>query len=145
SVLFLFDQKVDGYEIQQRALELLPKYHKFSTQQREIVETWIENTFEHQLAKFLIKLLKLTPEEGAQMIANNSRAFSELEEAAEARGEKKGIEKGIQKGIQKGIEKANIETAINLLKLKTLDDETIAASVGLPLEMVQQLKQEVME
>jgi predicted transposase/invertase (TIGR01784 family) len=49
-----------------------------------------------------------------------------------------GLEKGIEQGIEQGIKRAKIETAKSLLDL--LDDETIAARIGLSVEEVKALR-----
>ena len=50
-----------------------------------------------------------------------------------------GLEQGLQEGITLGMKKANINTAINLLKLG-VDVETVARGVNLSINEVEQLK-----
>ena len=61
-----------------------------------------------------------------------------------AEGIEQGIEQGIQQGIEQGIEqgseKTKIETAKNMIH-KNIPIETIAECTALPLEKVQELKQ----
>ena len=53
-----------------------------------------------------------------------------------------GIEQGIEQGIERGAEKTKIETAKNLIH-KNIPLETIAECTELPLEKVNQLKQQI--
>ena len=57
-----------------------------------------------------------------------------------AEGIEQGIERGIQQGIEQGAEKTKIETAKKLL-IDNLPIEQIARCTALPLEKVQELKQ----
>ena len=50
-----------------------------------------------------------------------------------------GLEQGLQEGITLGIKKANINTAINLLKLG-VDVDTIVKGTGLSIQDVEALK-----
>ena len=56
------------------------------------------------------------------------------------KGISQGISQGVSQGISQGINKAKIENARNLLDV--LDVQTISEKIGLPLETVQQLKNE---
>ena len=51
-----------------------------------------------------------------------------------------GIERGIQQGEKIGKEKTKLENARNLIGL--LDEHVIAERIGLPLEIVEKLKEE---
>lgn len=51
------------------------------------------------------------------------------------------IEKGMTQGIEQGAEQNKLENARNLIGL--LDEQIIAERIGLPIETVQQLKQEI--
>ena len=51
------------------------------------------------------------------------------------------IEKGMTQGIEQGAEQTKLENARNLIGL--LDEQIIAERIGLPIETVQQLKQEI--
>ena len=50
---------------------------------------------------------------------------------------------GMKKGIEKGIEKKAIEATRNLLAMGVGTHEQIAKAIGLPLETVEQLAQEI--
>ncbi len=47
----------------------------------------------------------------------------------------------IQKGFEIGIKKAKLENAKSLLDI--LDDETIAVKIGLPLDVVKELRAQI--
>lgn len=64
-----------------------------------------------------------------------------MEEIREAIRMTKLGEMMVRDGIKQGIEQAKLENAKNLLDL--LDEETIADRIGLPLETVQKLKEEI--
>lgn len=53
-------------------------------------------------------------------------------------GMEEGLKQGIEQGREKGIDQAKMENALNLLDL--LDNHTIADRIGIPLELVQQLR-----
>ncbi len=53
-----------------------------------------------------------------------------------------GIEQGIEQGIERGAEQKAIETAKNMIH-KNIPLETIAECTELPLEKVNQLKQQI--
>ena len=55
-------------------------------------------------------------------------------------GIEQGIQQGIEQGIEQGAEKTKIETAKNMIH-KNIPLETIAECTALPLEKVQELKQ----
>jgi len=59
-----------------------------------------------------------------------------------AEGIEQGIQQGIEQGIEQGAEKTKIETAKKLLK-EGLSVEQIARCTALPLEKVNQLKQQI--
>ena len=59
-----------------------------------------------------------------------------------AEGIEQGIEKGIEQGIERGAEQKAIETAKNMIH-KNIPLETIAECTELPLEKVNQLKQQI--
>lgn len=53
----------------------------------------------------------------------------------------KGMEKGIEKGVEQGEKKNKLENAKNLMDI--LEEHVIAERIGLPLETVQKLKEEM--
>ena len=57
-------------------------------------------------------------------------------------GIEQGIQQGIEQGIEQGAEKTKIETAKNMIH-KNIPLETIAECTELPLEKVNQLKQQI--
>jgi predicted transposase/invertase (TIGR01784 family) len=57
-----------------------------------------------------------------------------------SQGIEQGIQQGIEQGIEQGAEKTKIETAKNMIH-KNIPLETIAECTALPLEKVQELKQ----
>jgi predicted transposase/invertase (TIGR01784 family) len=55
-------------------------------------------------------------------------------------GLEKGLEKGLHKGREEGRDAARRETAMNLIRLSSLDDDAIAAATGLDTAVVAALR-----
>ncbi|MBP5442384.1 MAG: Rpn family recombination-promoting nuclease/putative transposase [Treponema sp.] len=70
------------------------------------------------------------------------------EKSAYSRGEEKGRQQGMQQGIQQGIQLGSsqkaIEDAENLLKMKIGTTEQIAQAIGIPLEKVQEIAENIL-
>ena len=65
------------------------------------------------------------------------------EKSAYSRGEEKGRQQGMQQGIQLGSSQKAIEDAENLLKMKIGTTEQIAQAIGIPLEKVQEIAENI--
>ncbi len=65
------------------------------------------------------------------------------EKSAYSRGEEKGRQQGMQQGIQLGSSQKAMEATGNLLKMKICTTEQIAQAVGLPIEKVQEMAEQL--
>lgn len=54
-----------------------------------------------------------------------------------------GFEKGIQQGVQQGVQRRNHAIVINLIQQCRFSDEQAAKAVGVPIELVQQIRKEL--
>ena len=61
----------------------------------------------------------------------------------EERGIERGIEKGIEKGIETGENKRALKDAVNFLKLG-VNEEIVAQGTGLSIDIIRELKKEIM-
>ena len=96
------------------------------------IKHWIRNTIDNQLAESAIKILESKREDVEVMVANNMFILTEFREKAE--------KEGLQKGLEQGDLNRKIKSAKNLLPI--LDDETIASTMELDIDIVKKLREE---
>jgi len=58
-------------------------------------------------------------------------------------GFEKGVQQGIQQGVQQGVQRRNHAIVINLIQQYRFSDEQAAKAVGVPIELVQQVRKEL--
>ena len=98
-------------------------FNRLTDKEKLELKNWIRNTVQEEIAEQAVEILESDKEEVESMVANITRTIEEMKEEAEH----KGIEKG-KLGVAKAL-------------LDVLDDETIAIKTGLPLAVVQELRE----
>ncbi len=145
SAIFLLDQKTDVVEYLNRIATVAQEFNKLTDKEKlELknwiritdkekleLKNWIRSTVQEELAEQAVEILESDKKEVESMVANITRTIEEMKEEAEHRG--------IEKGIQKGKQEREIELAKAFLDV--LDEETIAIKTGLPLAIIQELRE----
>ncbi len=131
SAIFLLDQKTDVVEYLNRIATVAQAFNRLTDKEKLELKNWIRNTVQEEIAEQAVEILESDKEEVESMVANITRTIEEMKEEAE--------HKGIQRGIEKGKQEREIELARELLDV--LDDETIAIKTGVPLAIVQDLRE----
>ena len=127
SAIFLLDQKTDVVEYLNRIATVAQAFNKLTDREKLELKNWIRNTVQEEIAEQAVEILESDKEEVESMVANITRTIEEMKEEAE------------HKGIEKGKQEREIELARELLDV--LDDETIAIKTGVPLAVVQDLRE----
>ena len=131
SAIFLLDQKTDVVEYLNRIATVAQEFNKLTDKEKLELKNWIRSTVQEELAEQAVEILESDKKEVESMVANITRTIEEMKEEAEHRG--------IEKGIQKGKQEREIELAKAFLDV--LDEETIAIKTGLPLAIIQELRE----
>lgn len=111
--------KADSKEVLQEMAKVNPKIDKAVN----VLETMCQD--KKARAEYLSREMALHDE------------ATRIEEAME-----EGYEKGVEQGIEQGIEKANINNALNLLKLG-VEESIISQATGLSIEKIKELKKDL--
>ncbi len=130
-MVFLGNDEDENYQGLLRLLEVLLSSEKKPQEKKKILEE-----------DFQIKMTQKLERE-VSVMCNLSKGVEEKAMARGlARGLARGIEQGIAQGIEQGIEENKLQNARNLIGL--LSDEVIAERIGLSLEKVKEIHDEMM-
>ena len=174
AAIFLLDQKIDALEFLQRIKAIALFFDSLSDVEIKAIKNWIKNTISSQLAESAIKILESDRKDVEQMVSSNAFILEEMKEEAKLKGKEEGrIEgraegraegiaegraegraegiaegraegraEGIVEGKAEGIAESKKEIARNLLDI--LDDDTIAIKTGLDIDIVRNLRKELL-